>query len=80
MTESVSANTLDNRRNCWHNHMLDAYAHQVPHSWHASDPCGLLEGSGRVHRYIQLHAASDLRQAGVNQLVKAAFTAWKQRK
>ena len=44
-----------------------------------ADPRGLLEGSGRVHRYIQLHAAADLRKAGVAQLVKAAYAAWKQR-
>jgi len=44
-----------------------------------SDPNGLLEGSGKVHRYIQLRTASDLDRAAVKQLVKAAHTAWKQR-
>jgi len=41
-----------------------------------ADPRGLLEGSGKVHRYIQLRAASDLRKPGVSQLVKAAHVAW----
>ncbi len=43
------------------------------------DPHHLLEGSGRVHRYIQLNAPSDMRKVGVNQLVKAALRAWKDR-
>src|ERR1700674_3094550 len=30
-----------------------------------ADPHGLLEGSGKVHRYVQLHAAPDLRKPGV---------------
>lgn len=44
-----------------------------------ADPRGLLEGSGRVHRHVQLHTLSDLRKAGVSQLVKAAHKAWKGR-
>ena len=44
-----------------------------------SDPNGLLEGSGKVHRYIQLRTEWDLDRAAVKQLVKAAHTAWKQR-
>ena len=43
------------------------------------DPHGLLEGSGRVHRYVQLRNVSDLRKAGVRQIVKAAHIAWKRR-
>ena len=43
------------------------------------DPHGLLEGSGRVHRYVQLRNVSDLRKAGVGQIVKAAHIAWKRR-
>ena len=43
------------------------------------DPRGLLRGSGKVHRYVQLHAPADLRQAGLSQLIKAAYTAWKGR-
>jgi hypothetical protein len=44
-----------------------------------ADPHGLLAGSGKVHRHIQLRAASDLRKAGLSQLVKAAHKAWKER-
>ena len=40
------------------------------------DPRELLEGSGKVHRYIQLSAPSDLRKPGVGELVKAAHAAW----
>ena len=43
------------------------------------DPRSLLEGSGKVHRYIQLHAPSDLRAPGVNQLIKAAYSAAQRR-
>jgi hypothetical protein len=43
------------------------------------DPHGLLAGSGKVHRYIQLRNASDLRKAGVRELVKATYAAWKAR-
>jgi hypothetical protein len=44
-----------------------------------ADPHGLLAGSGKVHRHIPLGAASDLQKAGVSQLVKAAYKAWKER-
>jgi hypothetical protein len=44
-----------------------------------ADPGGLLQGSGKVHRYVQLHAPADLRQAGVSQLIKAAHVAWQGR-
>jgi hypothetical protein len=44
-----------------------------------ADPHGLLEGSGKVHKYIQLRAASDLRKPGVRELVKATHVAWKER-
>lgn len=43
------------------------------------DPRGLLEGSGKVHRYVQLHALADLRKAGLKQLIKAAYGAWQAR-
>jgi hypothetical protein len=44
-----------------------------------ADPHGLLEGSGKMHRYVQLHAVSDLRRPGVSALVKATYAAWKER-
>jgi len=44
-----------------------------------SDPRGLLEGSGKVHRYVPLSQPADVRKAGLNQLVKAAYAAWKER-
>ena len=43
------------------------------------DPEGLLEGSGKVHRYIQLHTSSDLRKPGLRQLLKMAKAAWQAR-
>ena len=39
------------------------------------DPDHLLEGSGKVHRFVQLRAAGDLRQASLRQLLKAATAA-----
>ena|SRR2546421_7732907 len=44
-----------------------------------ADPEGLLEGSGKVHKYVQLHRASQLNRPGVHKLIKAAHAAWQQR-
>ena len=44
-----------------------------------ADPGGLLEGSGKTHKYVQLHRASDLSAPGLKQLIKAARAAWQQR-
>jgi hypothetical protein len=44
-----------------------------------ADPNGLLEGSGKVHKYVQIRKASDLNRPGVKGLVKAAHAAWQQR-
>jgi hypothetical protein len=44
-----------------------------------ADPNRLLEGSGKKHKYIQLHTASDLSGTGIKQLTEAAYAAWHQR-
>jgi hypothetical protein len=44
-----------------------------------NDPNGLLEGSGKTHKYVQLHTASDLNGLGLKQLIKAARLAWQRR-
>ena len=43
------------------------------------DPRGLLEGSGKVHRYIQMKSAADLRRPGVSALIKSTYAAWRKR-
>jgi len=43
------------------------------------DPKQLLDGSGKVHRFVQLNAPADLKRPGVKTLVKAAHKAWKVR-
>jgi hypothetical protein len=43
------------------------------------DPDGLLEGCGKVHRFIQLREPSDIRRPGVARLLKAARAAWQER-
>ena len=43
------------------------------------DPRGLLAGSGKVHRYIQMKSAGDLRRPGVSTLIKATYAAWRAR-
>jgi hypothetical protein len=43
------------------------------------DPRGLLEGSGKVHRYVQLSRPEDLKKAGLKQLVSAARAACQKR-
>jgi hypothetical protein len=40
------------------------------------DPAGLLEGSGKKHKYIQLKTSSDLNRSAVKQLIQAAYVAW----
>src|SRR6185295_11842635 len=44
-----------------------------------ADPNKLLEGSGKKHKYIQLHTTSDLSRSGITQLIEAAYAAWQQR-
>ena|SRR6266513_651638 len=44
-----------------------------------ADPKGLLEGSGKVHKYIQLRKEADLNLPGLKGLIKAAHAAWQQR-
>lgn len=44
-----------------------------------ADPDKLLEGSGKKHKYVQLHTASDLSRPGMKQLIEAAYAAWQQR-
>jgi hypothetical protein len=43
------------------------------------DPRGLLEGSGKVHRYIQMKSAADLRRPGLSALIAATYAAWRER-
>jgi hypothetical protein len=43
------------------------------------DPHGLLAGSGKVHRYVQLREPTDVRRAGVRQLIKASHVAARKR-
>jgi len=44
-----------------------------------ADPKGLLEGAGKVHRYVRIETPSDLSKPGLKALVKAAVAAWKKR-
>jgi len=44
-----------------------------------NDPHGLLAGSGKVHRYIQMKSAADLRRPGVSALIRATHAAWRKR-
>jgi len=43
------------------------------------DPRGLLQGRGKVHRYVQMKSAADLRRPGVSALIRATFAAWRER-
>jgi hypothetical protein len=43
------------------------------------DPRRLLEGSGKIHRYVSFKQPSDLRRPGLNQLLKSAARAWRER-
>jgi hypothetical protein len=43
------------------------------------DPDSLLQGSGKVHRYIPLQTVADVKHPGVEQMIRAGLVAWKQR-
>ena len=43
------------------------------------DPHRLLQGSGKVHRYVALGSAADLRRAGVTDLIEQTYAAWQRR-
>ena len=43
------------------------------------DPKHLMQGSGKVHRHVQLQTIADLKQPGLKPLLKAALSAWKKR-
>ena len=43
------------------------------------DPDGVLEGTGKLHRYIQLRVPADLRRPAVRRMLKAADQAGKAR-
>jgi hypothetical protein len=44
-----------------------------------TDPRGLLAGTGKAHRYVQLRTAADLQQVGLKQLVLGASVACRKR-
>jgi hypothetical protein len=43
------------------------------------DPKQLMQGSGKVHRHVQLRTIADLKQPGLKPLLKAALAACKKR-
>jgi hypothetical protein len=43
------------------------------------DPRKLLEGSGKVHRYIPLGRPADLRRPGLRPLLHATLSAWRRK-
>ncbi len=43
------------------------------------DPARLLQGSGKVHRHVQLRTVADVANPGLKHLLEAALAAWKQR-
>jgi hypothetical protein len=44
-----------------------------------ADPTGLLEGTGKQHRYIAFAQTSDFERPGVRDLLHAAATRWKEK-
>jgi hypothetical protein len=41
------------------------------------DPNGLMEGAGKLHRYVALGTLADLKRPGLKPLLKTAVAAWK---
>jgi hypothetical protein len=50
-----------------------AYGAELP------DPKNIMQGSGKVHRHVQLSTEDDLKRPGLKALLKAALAAWKKR-
>jgi hypothetical protein len=44
-----------------------------------NDPEGLLAGSGKVHKYFQIHQIHDLEHPGLQTLLLQGWQAWKKR-
>ena len=51
----------------------------ISHGSELPDPKQLMQGSGKVHRHVQLRTKNDLKQPGLKPLLKAALAAWKKR-
>ena len=51
----------------------------VVHGARLPDPQGLLEGSGKQHRYVAFSKPADLEKAGLKELLRAAVTVWQER-
>ena len=51
----------------------------ISHGSELPDPKQLMQGSGKVHRHVQLQTIADLKQSGLKPLLKAALSAWKKR-
>lgn len=45
-----------------------------------NDPKGLLTGSGKVHRYVEIKTVSDLRNPALKKIISVALKAYKERK
>jgi hypothetical protein len=43
------------------------------------DPQMLMDGNGKVHRYVQLNCVADLKRRGLKPLLKAALDAYRDR-
>lgn len=44
------------------------------------DPEGLMAGSGKIHRHVQLNSVSDVTQSGLRELMERAVKAWRTEK
>ena len=51
----------------------------ISHGSESPDPKQLMQGSGKVHRHVQLRTNNELKQPGLKPLLKAALAAWKKR-
>lgn len=43
------------------------------------DPSGILEGTGKVHKYVQIYDPNDLKNLALKNLIKEGLKAWKVR-
>jgi len=51
----------------------------IPYGAALKDPCGLLQGKGKVHRHIVITSPARLKQADVRSLLLACLEAWERR-
>ena len=63
----------------FHERTTDVNWTKTPRHSELPDPHRLLQGSGKVHRHVQLRSVADVANPGLKQLLEAALAGWRHR-